>query len=123
MGMFDEVRCEVPLPDDELREGVWFQTKSFPCPSLSRFVISNGGRLLDLEGNDYEPDGYIVMYTFDDDSAANPDDEAARVWREYQVRFVAGQLQGIERVSHSAPLERHVGLASFRWFTCRRASD
>ena len=28
MGMFDELRCEYPLPDAAVRDGV-FQTKSF----------------------------------------------------------------------------------------------
>ncbi len=34
MGMFDEIRCEAPLPDGPAPAEVWFQTKSFPDPCM-----------------------------------------------------------------------------------------
>ena len=116
MGMFDEIRCEAPLPDAAGNMGVWFQTKSFPHPCLARFVVTAAGRLVDIAGNDCEPDGYIVMYT---DDAGQPTDAAGqpgRSWKEYRLRFVAGQLQAIERVTSTMPRDRNVGLASYRSF-------
>ncbi len=126
--MFDEIRCEATLPEGERSEGIWFQTKSFPGPSLSRFVITPAGRLLDLQGNDWEPDGYLVMYTIDDDTAEGTEaktgvDESERIWREYRLNFVRGQLQGIERVTDSTTKDRHVGLASYRWFNSPSRPD
>jgi hypothetical protein len=43
MGMFDYVRCEVPLPDGYAGE---LQTKDFDSPYLLTHVITKEGRLL-----------------------------------------------------------------------------
>jgi hypothetical protein len=45
VGMFDHIRCEMPLPDgrDVLKES--FQTKSLWC-GLNRFTITAAGRLI-----------------------------------------------------------------------------
>lgn len=107
MGMFDELRCEAPLPDNPESGEAWFQTKSFPDPCLRRYTITRAGRLVDARGNDLEPEGYLTFYTLDD---------ASGQWREYRARFVRGDLQAIERVARADADRRHDGLASFRWF-------
>ncbi len=108
MGMFDEIRCEVPLPDGAAMADVWFQTKSFPAPCLQRYVITHSGRLLDSVGHDLEVDGYVTFYITDG---------SPHSWREYRARFRDGQLLAIVIVAGD---ERggavRYGLASFRWF-------
>ncbi len=109
MGMFDEIRCEAPLPDGAAPAEVWFQTKSFPDPCMCRYTITRDGRLIDSRGNDLEPEGYVIFYTLDEPASGD------RQWREYRARFVAGRLKRIVRVADDAPGDRYYGLASFRW--------
>lgn len=116
MGMFDEIRCDAPLPDGHDAAGVWFQSKSFPDCGLCRYVITRAGRLLDARNNDLEPEGYLTFYTSDPLPSDAGASERQSCWREYRARFVAGQLQGIERVSQGDRGDRYHGLASFRWF-------
>jgi len=52
MGMFDDVRCEAPLPD--CFTGVNFQTKDFAC-EMDKYTITKGGRLVRRYVADYEP--------------------------------------------------------------------
>ena len=66
MGMFDEIRCEAPLPDGPAPGEVWFQTKSFPDPCMCRYTITRDGQLIDSRGNDLEPEGYVIFYTLDE---------------------------------------------------------
>jgi hypothetical protein len=47
MGMFDELRCEYPLPDPEVQEEL-FQTKSFEN-LLDYYAITKDGRLIKYE--------------------------------------------------------------------------
>jgi hypothetical protein len=82
MGMYDEIQCDAPVPDGYNGAGERFQIKSFPDPGLQRYKITRAGKLIDVLGNDLEPDGYVVFYTEDRDS----------IWREYRARFVSGQL-------------------------------
>ena len=115
MGMFDEIRCEVPLPDGGDYAGIWFQTTSFPDPFMQRFSITSEGRLVNSLGNDLEPDGYISFYTTDRACDSGPDTPEQR-WREYRARFIAGQLQSIVWVHQRDDDPVRYGLASFRWF-------
>jgi hypothetical protein len=101
--MFDEIRCEAPLPDGGPPEETYFQTKTFPSPCLQRYVITRSGRLLDSVGHDLEPDGYINFYT------------AGEKWREFRARFSAGQLVDIVCVPARSQ-HTYFGLASFRWY-------
>jgi hypothetical protein len=107
MGMFDEIRCEAPLPDDYQATGAWFQTKSFPGPAMQRYKITSAGRLIDALGNDLEPDGYIAFYSSDPD----------KTWREYRAHFSTGQLHQIVRVIEDPEDPIRYGLASYRWFS------
>ncbi len=104
MGMFDEIRCAVPLPDSWDSAGAWFQTKSFPDPCMRRFTISTAGRLLDSAGHDLEPEGYVTFYTRD----------SGGHWREYRAHFREGVLSGI--TTGDVGEDRVFCLASFRWF-------
>lgn len=45
MGIFDQIRCEMKLPDDRLSDGELLQTKSLECCGLS-YVITAAGRLI-----------------------------------------------------------------------------
>jgi len=112
--MYDEIKCEVKLPDTDQGEGVIFQTKSFPDACLQRYVITKAGRLIDPRKNDLEPDGSIIFYTtkIHSDNGGSLKDR----WREYRAHFSKGQLVNITRVgADEDPGIRH-GLASYRWF-------
>lgn len=102
--MFDEIRCEAPLPDSWNPGDAWFQTKSFPSPCLQRYTITTNGRLLDSAGNDLEPEGYVTFYSYDQER-----------WREYRAHFQRGGLVEIE-IAGDPGDRRFFGLASFRWF-------
>ncbi|HET6492005.1 MAG TPA: hypothetical protein VFG44_03440 [Burkholderiales bacterium] len=114
--MFDEIRCDAPLPDGYDASGVWFKSKSFPDCCLCRYTITKAGRLVDSAGNDLEPEGYLNFYTIDPPFADATESDRQSRWREYRARFVAGQLQAIVVVSENDPDYRYYGLASFRWF-------
>ena len=97
MGMYDDVRCEVPLPDGY--EGS-FQTKDFEC-TLALLTITKEGRLItngrdgwDFDAADAPRDlefhGYFNFYDFN--LRADPQ------WREYRAKFTDGQLVAIEVV-------------------------
>lgn len=113
--MFDEIRCDVPLPDGYAAKGVWFQSKSFPDCCMRRYTITLEGRLMDSLGNDLEPEGYLTFYTSDSNNQ-DAGNNGTRQWHEYRARFRDGQLQYIERVKRDEPECRYHGLASFRWF-------
>lgn len=53
MGMFDNVRCEVPLPDGYASAG-GYQTKNFEC-NLDTYTITADGRLVKASGHYEEP--------------------------------------------------------------------
>lgn len=46
MGMFDYVRCEVPLPDGEPTPPDLFQTKDFDFPYMNHYTITAARRLV-----------------------------------------------------------------------------
>lgn len=45
MGMYDDIKCEVPLPDDYTPKDGVFQTKDFDC-ELTTYTITKDGRLV-----------------------------------------------------------------------------
>lgn len=116
MGLFDEIRCEVALPDDACEAGTSFQTKSFPYPCMCRYRITASGRFIDLDGNDLEPSGYITFYADPKDRA--PGDKAFALVV-YRAKFSDGNLDSILRVRPAERCEVHYGLASFRWYQSR----
>lgn len=105
MGMFDEVICEVPLPDG-WRHPV-FQTKDFEEPYLDKYIIRADGRLIrkkpwyesDIKTDtDTNYHGQLRFYSYEGD----PNDEAPIEdrWHEYEAKFTDGKLVGIELVPY-----------------------
>ena len=113
MGLFDDVTCQVPLPDGWDAASARLQTKSFPDPCMQHYTITAGGRLVDRDGNDVEPEGYICFYG----SVAGKGGK--RHLREYRARFRKGQLTEIVRAKRTSRHDRYYGLASFKWFRAR----
>ena len=98
MGLFDDVRCDVPLPDG-LQGGRWgqFQTKTFPEPYMEKYTITASGRLLHQasltqEAVDTNFHGILNFYGGDTESD----------WHEYNAKFTDGQLVKIEQVPASS---------------------
>jgi hypothetical protein len=88
MGMFDYVKCEVPLPDGYY--GEWFQTKDFDDPYLGTYVIRKDGRLVHLKSEleiDMNFHGILNFY-----------DIHSGVWYEYNAKFTDGNLDQIEKL-------------------------
>jgi hypothetical protein len=116
MGMFDEIYCDAPMPDEACEKGACFQTKSFPDPCMCRYRITASGRLVDSDGNDLEPSGYITFYDLPTDRA--PDGDSYELV-EYRAKFLDGNLENIVRTRSAERCDMRYGLASFRWFQSR----
>jgi len=112
MGVYDEIYCEVKLPDRAVPADTWFQTKSLPWSGFIRYRITASGRLVDEGGRDLEPTGYIDFL--------GHDDESPNGLVEYRARFVDGALKSIVRIGD--PDGRIYGLESIRWFRPWRAT-
>lgn len=128
MGMFDELKCEAPLPDDAVQEKT-FQTKSLNCV-LDRYTITQDGRLI-LHKVRYEvvpeeerkyygtpewdekpfvrifgmlrsiPVGDVEIRYHGDITfytSLGSRKDGDYEWFEYQARFIEGRLQWIRRV-------------------------
>ena len=100
MGLFDEIRCEYPLPESGYRElpGHTFQTKSLGS-GLDKYTITSDGTLiqsrrLGSEGEEKEEIPYHGDVYFYGSFAVR--DEPGRVWIEYKARFTEGRLSRIE---------------------------
>ena len=99
MGMFDELRCHVALPDEEgeaLRSaGHTYQTKDLDC-QLDLHEITAEGRLVRLEWNyaeklwhspvDLNYHGMLNFYTLTMDKR----------WFEYDAKFTDGKVTEIQ---------------------------
>ena len=102
MGLFDEVRCDYPLPDG--KPGTYFQTKTFDAPYIEQYRITPEGRLLREEPPWYERipvrgisnwvdtnfHGVLNFYDYD---------TKTKVWRNFNAIFTHGQLELIQDVS------------------------
>ena len=103
MGMFDHVKCELPLPDGF--NGVGLQTKDFDR-SLAVLTITKDGRLVtdnrdwwrdDGKPYDLEFDGQFNFYSLEGDP------NGGYIWHEYQATFTDGSLVGIEVLTDAQP--------------------
>lgn len=100
MGMFDDVVCEVPLPDG--KSGKHFQTKDFEPAYLEKYTITADGRLIRddpwwerPEGQpakqmDMDFHGVLNFYDYNTDTKER---------REFNAKFTDGKLAGIEAVT------------------------
>lgn len=103
MGLFDDVRCDMPLPADPAPPaGVWFQTKTFEDPYLEKYVIQTDGRLMHYvsekalaagDGRDTKYHGDLDFYDRADDGE----------WWRYVARFTDGFCVRITCVEHCFP--------------------
>ena len=98
--MFDDLRCEMPLPFPEDLSGVRFQTKSFGC-ELDLITIKADGSLvvsersgLDFPVQEIRPDflGHVRFYT-----SRVP---GWREWIEFEAAVVDGKVRSIVLVEH-----------------------
>lgn len=109
MGMFDDVICEVPLPDGWKHTA--FQTKDFDEPYLNKYIIRADGRLVlkrpwersEPEATTYEDmnfHGTFKFYSYEGD----PNDETPLMerWHEYTAKFTDGNLVSIETSKRNA---------------------
>jgi hypothetical protein len=115
MGMFDDVTCLAPLPDDYAGDRARFQTKDLDR-TLDRYVITEDGRLLvnafRLEDN---PDWKGWAAGFLDGSHPFDRVELGQVevgydgllkfyggstgtWHEYEAKFTDGRLVEIKQI-------------------------
>jgi hypothetical protein len=92
MGMFDYLRCEVPLPDGA--RPAELQTKDFDCDMLTHVISSTGQLLLD-QGEDKKPIDHCGTVFFCGDG------------HYYRALFDHGQLVRIE----TRDVTRDVGLS------------
>lgn len=125
MGMFDELKCEYPLPDPIVQDEI-FQTKSLDR-LLDNYTLTRDGRLI-LHQAHYGPEpeeeqplisdvsevpransekdveisyhGDVFFYTLLGTPGA--DDWQ---WFEYKARFIEGKLQWIQRAKPHEHLE------------------
>ncbi|GGB15299.1 hypothetical protein GCM10011380_00920 [Sphingomonas metalli] len=102
MGMFDDVQCEVPLPDGW--EGCGLQTKDLGC-TMSVVTITKDGRLVgDMREwwwsehkpvRDLDFHGELTFYGHEGRQPGTPEWR----WHEYVARFTEGQLVSIREAS------------------------
>lgn len=97
MGLFDDIRCDAPLPEGCERaggKGRWFQTKDFPEPYLDKYAITADGRLVQLDGHDWSKEiqhladyhGILNFYDYNTDT---------KEWWKLNAKFTDGRLVGI----------------------------
>lgn len=97
MGLFDEIRCEYPLPPNGVVDADWSQTKSMPSPYMDKYLIASDGTLCKLErmmdGSGFARVGcfYTGEILFEADGA------------EFSSYFVRGKLKHIERLDDDEP--------------------
>ena len=123
MGLFDEIKCEFPLPDLKPEEG-WIQTATFQSksldPSLETYTITKDGRLIlnkitwdiispkDRKNNDPFPELTPIANPPDDIDTEYHGDiifytgeklgEHNYVWHEFKARFTDGKVAWIKRI-------------------------
>ena len=119
MGMFDDLRCDAPLPDDTPASTI-FQTKDFACNMATHVISADGVLILDLGHHEdvpreERPYPNAAVGSFDSICGIirwvpNPTPQPAfhglvyfytllgKEWRGYNTKFTDGKLVIIERV-------------------------
>jgi|SRR3989344_9472597 len=98
MGLFDEIKCEYPLPkiSETLRKG-WFQTKDLGC-NLDKYTITKNGNLIlrktkgKVRNVKIPFHGDIRIYT-----CTGSQENNNLKWYEFIARFTDGRLQWIKK--------------------------
>jgi len=119
MSLFDELRCDLLLPDGwRPPEGTWFQTKDTPDQFLSRYVLTDRGGLRQEGQEALIPfHGALTFYTSNisgihREVCCTRDD--APPWEaEYVALFDHGALLTLEGQRVRLPDRRQVSRAAF----------
>jgi len=101
MGMFDELRCEYPLPDGFDPHGERFQTKDTPEQYLDLYVLTSEGTLRhEASGACIPYHGALTFYATNITGAGPKGvitkDDTPPWWAEYVALFDHGQLLKLE---------------------------
>lgn len=88
MGMFDDLRCEIPLPPGGWVSPYDFQTKDLDC-EFDKYVITKDRRLT-RNGETIDFHGTLNFYKYD-----------GKYRHEYNAKFTDGQLVKICLVNSS----------------------
>ncbi len=107
MGLFDQIRCEMPLPKGDFPEpnplGGWFQTKDTEDPRQNNFTITSGGKLLE---HPYSIGKARVEefreVCFSGELRFNDGDNDGQWW-EYAAHFAEGHCEKIVLVDYQSP--------------------
>ena len=107
MGMFDELRCEYPLPGIQPEDPAVLQrmqTKDFEC-SLGVFTVDADKWLRDSKGEIYRWLGNVYFYgsNFAASSGATTytSDGQDCEWTAYKARISFGRLTSVEQVEYA----------------------
>jgi len=96
--MFDEVRCQYPLPNPA-HQGLLFQTKDLES-MMDEYVITRRGRLVREKTGWLEPRSCHVVCPIHQDVRIYDSVEVGpeeREWVEYVFRFTAGKVTRVRR--------------------------
>ncbi len=93
MGLFDNIKCEYPLPDPEVQDTT-FQTKDLDC-CLYYYTLTREGRLVQpmkmddatTWNRDINWHGVVRFYDYRPDNT----------WYEYEATFDRGQLVSLKK--------------------------
>lgn len=97
MGIFDYVKCEVPLPGDpKPPHGTVFQSKDMSDPYMETYTITADGKLTRTDAF-----GDVVLEQFHGDLRFTEFNGKSDEWWEYKARFTDGELSKIELLEYS----------------------
>ena len=119
MGLFDELRCDLPLPDGwSPPEGTWFQTKDTPAPFMDRYRLTAAGRLTEEKTGAVVPfHGALTFYASNISGIGGgvccTRDDAPPWEAEYVALFDHGALLKLEGQRVLLPDRRQVSRAAF----------
>ena len=108
MGMFDNLRCEYPLPVPGANERE-YQTKDTPSQFLATYFITKDGKLTHIEPHweEYDPGDLTTLKAYKDDDFTGEIrfydcDREGKNWLEFSAYFWKGDLKHIGLVKDEA---------------------
>ena len=100
MSLYDELRCEYPLPDGFKPNGRLFQTKDTPEQYLASYLLTKEGILCDSDGAPLAFHGALCFYTSNIAGASQEscitEDDTPPWEAEYVALFDHGTLLKVE---------------------------